>query len=636
MNNNFENNSDNINNIKKELLSLGKKNEESIEQDCDCYLYFFSIILNDYENHPNHKLNETIKSVENFATYYFGKNNRINLKYKILKDIENDKKIELFGDFFVNNNKENCFLVINGNVQELSRYIHLTKIIDDSNISTRNEIILEITMIEKSEKRITDMSFMFYKNSSLLDADFSNFDMEHIINVNSMFYNCSSFTKLPDISDWNTINIENMSYLFYKCSSLLELPDISKWKTDKVNNISYMFSRCSSLKTIPDISSWNTSNVKYMNNLFWKCSSLISLPDISIWNTKRVTNISYMFSGCLSLSSIPDISKWSINAISNVSYLLQNCRSLTTLPNIQNWQKFNDIYGKDNMFEGTNLDLPVFNIMPLNNEIEGKHRKCLDCCSSLKAFICSCYSKAWNICLYIVFLFSILLLLLAHFILRFTITKNTFSINSINVTYSNYNKSSKEKEFDDETDYNISSIEDKFNDDDYIFNISNIEDEIDDDIDNTNGIDEEYVIIQFPKFDKYILVTLNVILSFNYCAELLISIIQKLLKVFKEKNFLIIVCCLLFISLIICIIDFIKFIVTINTLQTNNEILSKYSSLDWSQIINNLPFCFFDLMITFTFFIWFSCFLCDKYGFNTPNSQLLVTLIDKTITFGNE
>ena len=55
-----------------------------------------------------------------------------------------------------------------------------------------------------------------------------------------------------------------------------------------VINMALIFEECSSLSKILDISKWNTENATDMNELFYKCTSLTSLPDISKWNTKNV------------------------------------------------------------------------------------------------------------------------------------------------------------------------------------------------------------------------------------------------------------------------------------------------------------------------------------------------------------
>ena len=46
----------------------------------------------------------------------------------------NNNMIEILGKVFVNNNKDNCFLLINDNFIELSRYINLEEVFDNFDI----------------------------------------------------------------------------------------------------------------------------------------------------------------------------------------------------------------------------------------------------------------------------------------------------------------------------------------------------------------------------------------------------------------------------------------------------------------------------------------------------------------------
>ena len=189
-------------------------------------------------------------------------------------DINNINKIKIFGNVFLNNNKNKCYILINDQQYELCKYLELNKIRIKNNI-------LEIKLIET--KPISNMSYMFHR--------------------------CISLVSLPDISEWNTTNVTDMSYMFYNCRSLKSLPDISNWNTSNVTDMRYMFHRCISLVSLPDISNWNTSNVTDMNDIFYNCRSLKSLPDISKWNITNVTQITNMFGWCSSLVSLPDISK---------------------------------------------------------------------------------------------------------------------------------------------------------------------------------------------------------------------------------------------------------------------------------------------------------------------------------------
>ena len=145
-----------------------------------------SYIINN-DNNINEKLNEIYNKIN---TKF---NDEITIQY-IIK--ENQKEIKLFGNTFVENNKDNCKIIISGKEIELKEKIELNNI-------TNN--ILEIKL--KGISNINDMSFMF-------DG-------------------CSSLNSLPDISKWNTSNVNDMNNMFNGCSSLKSLPDISKWKTEQ-------------------------------------------------------------------------------------------------------------------------------------------------------------------------------------------------------------------------------------------------------------------------------------------------------------------------------------------------------------------------------------------------------------------
>ena len=122
---------------------------------------------------------------------------------------KNEDSIRIFGKDFVKNNKNNCYLIINGKQRELCDYLYMNEIKIENNQ-------LKIKLIEI--KHMTDMSYMFY--------------------------NCRSLISLPDISKWNTANVKDMTCMFYNCSSLKSFPDISKWKLNKELDKKDMFNGC--------------------------------------------------------------------------------------------------------------------------------------------------------------------------------------------------------------------------------------------------------------------------------------------------------------------------------------------------------------------------------------------------------
>ena len=95
---------------------------------------------------------------------------------------------------------------------------------------------------------LTSINFLFYKCSSLISLDLSEFNSEHIINMSYTFSFCSSLKSL-NLYKFNTSKVRNMRFLFHYCNSLINL-DISSFDTKKVNNMEYMFFKCSNLLSL--------------------------------------------------------------------------------------------------------------------------------------------------------------------------------------------------------------------------------------------------------------------------------------------------------------------------------------------------------------------------------------------------
>ena len=150
--------------------------------------------------------------------------NDITLKYKIGKE----ENVRIFGDTFVNNNKENYQMIINGKKYDLCPVFNI------KNLKERKEV-LEVKL--KELKPPTDLSYMFFK--------------------------CTNLLSLSDVSKWNTNNVTTMKGMFQFCTSLIYAPGVAKLNTDNVTDLSYMFCECVSLPSLPDISRWNTTNVHW-------------------------------------------------------------------------------------------------------------------------------------------------------------------------------------------------------------------------------------------------------------------------------------------------------------------------------------------------------------------------------------
>ena len=190
---------------------------------------------------------------------------------KMIYKVKNLKEVQLFGTDFVERNKNNCNLIIEGEEQGLKQ-VHSFGIF----FGTDKEYF-EVKL--KGITNITDMSKMFYECTSLISLpDISKFNTSNITDMSGIFGYCLSLTSLPDISKWNTSSVTNMSGMFLGCISLTSLPEISKWNTSNVTHMNVMFCGCESLSSLPDISNWDITNLESMYNMFYKCKESLVIP----------------------------------------------------------------------------------------------------------------------------------------------------------------------------------------------------------------------------------------------------------------------------------------------------------------------------------------------------------------------
>ena len=306
----------------------------------ECIISIDNFNIKKYLENINQLLNKNTKTkIKYLFDLYSNSKNELTIIYCANKT----KKIRLFGENFVKNNKNNCLLFINNKKKDLCEYYNFEK---------SNEEILIVKLIET--KTISDMSFMFNKCESLYFLpNFENWNTDEVTDMKYMFCECISLQSLPDISKWNTINVEDMKYMFYNCKNLLSLPDISNWKTSKVIDMSYMFTNCRLLEIMPDISKWDILNLKNISYMFYNCESLTLFSDISNWNVENVLQMQYMFTNCKKLLHLPDITKWNINNAKNFKGIFYNVRNEISIEYNINKEKpkirlFGEIFVKNN------------------------------------------------------------------------------------------------------------------------------------------------------------------------------------------------------------------------------------------------------------------------------------------------
>ena len=304
-----------------------------------------------------------------------------NIKFKkegineITAIYNSQKNMYIFGNGFVENNKDNCVIIYKGKEYKLQSYFDFEDISNQKitlklrgiyNIKNIQGIFCDCSnLIELPDihlintENFTDFSFLFYWCDSLKSLpDISKWNLSNANNMKYMFHGCKSLASLPDISKWNINKVTDLSNLFNNCESLKFLPDISNWKTKNVVNMENMFNSCFKLTHLPDISKWNISNVENISHFFYGCKSLVSLPDISIWNTNKIEKMSSMFGFCESLKSLPDISKWDVSNVTDMHLMFDICESLDSLPNLSKWN-INKACNRSQMFNGCKSSLNI-------------------------------------------------------------------------------------------------------------------------------------------------------------------------------------------------------------------------------------------------------------------------------------
>ena len=184
--------------------------------------------------------------------------NKIDIVYKIDKEGEEN----IFGETFIENNKNNIELLINGKKE--GKLTNRYKLKEGINI---------ITIIIKNK----------------------------ITNIEYMFYDCKSLKNITELEYLDTKDIKNFSYIFFGCASLPDIKPLQKWNVSNGNDFNHMFSGCSILSDIKPLQNWNVSKGINFSYMFSKCSSLSDIKPLEYWDIPNGKNFDFMFSECSSL-----------------------------------------------------------------------------------------------------------------------------------------------------------------------------------------------------------------------------------------------------------------------------------------------------------------------------------------------
>ena len=212
-----------------------------------------------------------------------------------------------------------------------------------------NQSLTEIQFKNFNTSKVTNMEYMFSRNTYLTTLDISGFDMSNVTTIKGLFQ-WDGYLEKISAPNWNTSNLTDMSYAFDSCQKIQSI-DIKNWDTSKVTTMSYAFDNCLALTSV-NCNNWNTSSVTNMNHMFYQCCSLTNVP-VSNWDTSKVEDMGYLFNsvGAYMNEVSLDVGNWNTSNVTNMNYLF--CSTKCNSIDVSNWDTRN-VTSMAWMFRATN------------------------------------------------------------------------------------------------------------------------------------------------------------------------------------------------------------------------------------------------------------------------------------------
>lgn len=258
--------------------------------------------------------------------------------------VKDQELINIFGEEFVNNNKDKCNLIIDDiiNCELRTNYTFPLKgehnvklVINDENINFSGlfDFKLRIDIIN-SLVPYSDTYFNEYlkQNNRVIDASsLVNLDTSQCTTLKGMFYGCANIKNFNFLKNWDVSKCTDFTGVFYGCS-FTKLDFLEKWDVSNGKYFVDMFKYCVNLKTIKHIKNWNIGNGEIFIAMFDRCYSLVDANDLQDWNMSKAKDISYMFVWCRNLTSIDSLYKWKLNDKVTKTGIIQGCKELKNIP----------------------------------------------------------------------------------------------------------------------------------------------------------------------------------------------------------------------------------------------------------------------------------------------------------------
>ena len=172
-----------------------------------------------------------------------------------------------------------------------------------------------------------------YKNKIKKIDITGNITFDEDVSLEGLFKSFNKVTEINGLKNIDFSKVTDISYMFFNCSGLVNL-EIGNWDVSNVTDTNFMFGSCSGLVNL-EIGNWDVSNVTNAGSMFNGCSSLTNL-EIGNWDVSNVTNAKRMFSYCSSLTHL-DLSSFDLSSLFDYSYIFGSCYELKEVTMPKNW-----------------------------------------------------------------------------------------------------------------------------------------------------------------------------------------------------------------------------------------------------------------------------------------------------------
>ena len=271
-------------------------------------------MLNSYQSHYSHyktapseiesgNTDEEKKPI-NFILIYFDEYNRT---------------INLFSQEFVENNKKNMNLLIEGKQYSL---------LSEFTFHEPGYHKIQLLFLDN----IYNFSKMFFYVTKLIDiSSLTHLDISHSLIMDSMFYNATGIKDFSPISNWDVSSIKEFQYMFKNNLNIYDLNFLEKWDVSAGRNFSGMFSGCENLKDISGITKWHVFNSLSCNQMFYRCKSLENVEPLKNWYLNKCVDFGAMFRET-NLKDAKCLNRWELKKCNDLKFMFDR-KLLNALPN---------------------------------------------------------------------------------------------------------------------------------------------------------------------------------------------------------------------------------------------------------------------------------------------------------------